>query len=239
MYIRCPKCGRRGHLPDRWAPGARSLRCRRCHANFPMPELAGVAAERQAGSAFGPAAARSRSPEPAEFLVDGFLGGFDASAGMPRRLGPSDSNYELTFTLHDAGGDSGAESDWDAQTDEIRPEAPSSDEIEALVPAATPTGGPEPWQHRFIETWGPVLIGVVLGLLAVAIPSIGYLSWRALGGGPAPGLHAPTLIAGFAGVVALLMIALPLILLAASVTELARDVRRLRDHLERRAGRTQ
>jgi hypothetical protein len=211
-------------------PEAQSLRCRKCNANFPTPELARLAVERQAG----PAAARARSPEPAALLVDGFLGGFDDSAGAPRRLGPGDSNYELTFTLRDAGDSS---TDWDAQTAGIPPEAPSSDVIEAVVPASATTGGPEPWHHRFIETWGLVLIVMVLGLVAIAIPVIGYLSWRVLGGGPAPDLPAPTLIAGFACTVALLMISVPLILLAACLTELARDVRRLRDHLERRAGR--
>jgi hypothetical protein len=73
-------------------------------------------------------------------------------------------------------------------------------------------------------------------LIAIAIPVIAYLTWRALGGGPSLNLPAPTLIAVLACAVALLMISVPLVLLAACLTELARDVHRLRDDLERKAG---
>jgi hypothetical protein len=221
-------------LPDRWVPEAHSLRCRKCQANFSPPDLARLAAERGAGPTLEPVAARARSKEPSAFVADGFFSGFDDLSESPRRLGPGDSNYELTFTLGDAGGDS--RTDWDPQAGDLAPEPPSSDEIEAVVPAAAATAGPEPWHHRFIESWGRVLIGAPLALIAIAIPVIAYLSWRALGGGPSLNLPAPTLIAGFACAVALLMISVPLVLLAACLTELARDVHRLRDNLERKAG---
>src|SRR5262249_51201794 len=143
MYIRCPKCGRRGNLPDRLVPEAHSLRCRKCQANFPTPELARLAAERGAGPTFEPVAARARSKEPSAFLADGFFSGFDVPTESPRRLGPGDSNYELTFTLGDPGGDSST--DWDAQPGDLAPEPPSSDEIEAVVPTAAATTAPERW----------------------------------------------------------------------------------------------
>jgi hypothetical protein len=199
-----------------------------------MPELARLAAERGAGQPFEPVAASARSQEPSAFLAEGFFGGFDVPTESSRRLGPGDSNYELTFTLEDPGGDS--RTDWDAQREELAPEAPSSDEIEAVMPTTAAPTGPEPWHHRFIESWGLVLIGAALALVAIAIPLIGYLFWRTFGGGPSLNLPAPTLIAGFVCAVSLLMISVPLILLAACLTELVRDVHRLRDHLERRVG---
>jgi hypothetical protein len=233
MYIRCPTCGRRGHLPDKWIPDAHSLRCRKCRANFSMPELTRLAAGRKAGPTFEPVAVRAGSQEPAAFLADGFFSGFDDPTESPRRLGPGDSNYELTFTLGDPGD---SRTDWDAQREDLAPEAPSSDEIEAVVPTIAAPTGPEPWHRRFIESWGLVLIGAALALVAIAIPVIGYLFWRTFGGGPSLNLPAPTLIAGFVCAVPLLMISVPLILLAACLTELVRDIHRLRDHLERMAG---
>jgi hypothetical protein len=235
MDIRCPKCGRRGQLPDRWVPHAQGLRCRRCQANFPTRELSRLATERTAAPTFESVGGRAVSPEPAAFLADGFFSAFDDAAKSPRRLGPGDSNYVLTCTLSDPSGDSST--DWDAQTVDLAPEAPSSDEIEAIGPASAAATGGEPWHRRFIESWGHVLLGAALALIAIAVPVIAYLSWRTFGGGPALDLPMPTLIAGFACALALLMIAVPLILLAACLTELVRDVRHLRDHLERRAGR--
>lgn len=220
MYIRCPKCGRRGHLPDRWAPEAHSLRCRKCRALFQTPELTGQAAERGAGPGFDSMVGNGPPEAPAAFLADGFFSGFDGDLDGARKTGPGDSSYELTFTLQDAEGDS----DWDADTDEMEAEAPSSDEIPATSRAvATPE--PAPWHRRFIASWVPGLIATALALIAVSVPLIAYLLWRTLGSAQPLAVPASPIIAGLAALVGLLMIAVPLLLLAAASTELARDVR--------------
>jgi hypothetical protein len=222
MYIRCPKCGRRGYLPDRLVPGATSLRCRRCKAHFLTPELSHLAVE--ATEAVGVAA------PPAAFLADGYFSGFDDEPGPPRERGPGDSNYELTFTLRDIGTDS--DTHWDASHQPIEPEAPSSDEIAAVVPAAAAAREPDSWPVGFLASWAAVWIRAALGLIAASVPAIGYLLWSAaVGAGP-----SPALVAGLACAVGLLMLTIPMMLLAACLAELARDVRRLRDHLERRTG---
>jgi zinc-ribbon domain len=232
MYIRCPKCGRRGYLPDRLVPGANSLRCRRCQAQFLTPELARLPAERGGGPAFDSAGGGGRTEQPEAFLADGFFSGFDDHPGPPRERGPGDSNYELTFTLHELGTDPGT--DWDAPTAVVEPEAPSSDEIAAVgAPAARLES--DSWPVRFLASWGLALIGAALGLIVVSVPLIAYWLWRAIGGAAAGG-PSPTLIAGFACAVALVMISIPMMLLATCLTDLVRDVRRLREHLERTTG---
>jgi hypothetical protein len=234
MYIRCPKCGRRGFLPDRLVPEANSLRCRKCRAQFLTPELAKLSSERVAGPAFDPkgAGTKREREKPGSFLTDGFFGGFEDSES-PRELGPGDSNYELTFTLRDARGDS--DDDWEAATGEIESEAPSSDEIEAVSMSRDASAGPGSWHHRFIVAWGPLWIGAVLALIAITIPVVGYLLWRTLGGAGEVDTPSPTLVAGLACTVALLVISVPLMLLAACLTEVVRDVRGPRDHAPRKA----
>ncbi len=166
---------------------------------------------------------------PATFLADGYFSGYDDESGSPRERGPGDSNYELTFTLRDLGGESGT--DWDAPAHGIEPEPPSSDEIPAVIPTVAGRVS-DAWHVRFVESWGRVVIGAALGLIAVALPVIVYLLWREIGGGR----PSPTLIAGFACAIGLLMISIPMMLVATCLTELVRDVRRLREHLERRSG---
>lgn len=231
MHIRCPKCGRRGYLPDRLAPEAHSLRCRKCRAHFTTPDLSRPVSERAVAPAFETAASVGIAEQPAAFLTDGFFSGFDDRRESPRDRGPGDSSYELTFTLRDAGSDSSTE--WEATAAAIEPEAPSSDEIEAIDAAAASSHAPDPWHVHFIESWARPLIIAALGMIAVAIAAIGYLVWRTAGSEPI-GSPLPTLIAGFACAIALLMIAIPLTVLAACLMDLVRDVRRLRQHLERR-----
>jgi hypothetical protein len=231
MYIRCPNCGRRGFLPDHLVPEANSLRCRKCRAQFLTPELAGRAAERGAGSPLdgnggGPTREKSGS-----YLADGFFGGFDAS-DSPREAGPGDSNYELTFTLRGTRDDS--DDDWEAAREDVS-EAPSSDEIEAVEMAIDRSSASETWHHRFLVAWGPLWIGGVMALIAVTIPIVGFLLWRMFAGGADVSIPSPILVAGLACTVALLVISVPLVLLAAGLTELVRDVRGLRDHLERKS----
>jgi hypothetical protein len=227
MYIRCPKCGRRGYLPDRLVPEANSLRCRRCKANFLTPELAGLSADRGGGPAFDAAGGVGLTDRPTAFVADGYFSGFDDEPGPPRERGPGDSNYELTFTLRDISADSSTE--WDTAAATVEPEPPSSDEIAAVSPAARVYRPSDSWHVHFIESWGRVFIGAAVGLIAVSIPFIVYVLSREDGVGT-----SPTLVAGFACTVGLLMISIPMMLLTTCLAELVRDVRRLREHLERK-----
>lgn len=230
MYIRCPKCGRRGQLPDRWIPEAHTLRCRRCRAMFKTPELARMSADVGVGPGFDSVSKVAREDQPSAFMTDGYFSGFDDPLLSPREPGPGDSNYELTFTLQDAEGD--PDSDWDSDTAEFVGEAPSSDEIPAPTPAAA-ISGLDPWPQRFIEAWGLRLIVSAMILIGALVPTIAYLVWRTIRSGPNLDVPTPTLIAGFACALALLMIAVPLILLAASLTQLVRDLRRLSQQADR------
>jgi hypothetical protein len=190
---------------------------------FVAAELTSVESARQSGPTFEPIAGRGMPEPPPSFVTDGFFSAYAEDILSPRPPGPGDSNYELAFSVQDLNGDAGP--DWDAEASEIEPEAPSTEEIRALSPSAWP--GPESWHHRFIASWGQGLIVTALALIGIAMPAIAYLLWQTLHLGQAPALLSPTLIAGFACAVALLMIAVPLLLLAASLTELVRDLRRL------------
>ncbi len=189
------------------------------------PELARKGAERAHGlRRLRGNGGRSESTEkPGSYRADGFFGGFDAS-DSPREAGPGDSNYELTFTLRGTPGDS--DDDWEAATEEMS-EAPSSDEIEAVELASDRSSAPESWHNRFLVAWGPLWIGGVLALIAVTIPdsSDTCSGGRSRRDDPRPAGPSPILVAGLSCTVALLVISVPLVLLAAGLTELVRDVR--------------
>jgi hypothetical protein len=232
MHIRCPNCGRRGILPDRLVPEASSLRCRKCRAQFLTPALAGKVADPGARPPFDGNGSGPTREQPGSYLADGFFGGFDASESR-RELGPGDSNYELTFTLREARADS--DDGWEAATEESQSEAPSSDEISTVKLAIDRSSATESWHHRFLSAWGSLWIGGVMALIAVTIPIVGHLLWRTFEGGTDVGIPPPILVAGLACTVALLVISVPLVLLAAGLIELGRDVRGLREHLERKS----
>ncbi|MHB1559248.1 MAG: zinc-ribbon domain-containing protein [Isosphaeraceae bacterium] len=232
MFIRCPNCGRKGHLPDHLAPEANSLRCRRCRANFPTPELARRAPARDEVPASVPADGFSARVEAQGFLTDGYFRGYD-DAEPGRSLGPGDSNYELIFTLRDAEPDAGDGWEADPEATDVDIEAPSCDEIPALAPTASAASGLAPWHHRFIESWGLLCVGSVVAMIAVMVPLEGYLIWRSLEGGS--GTALPAMVGGLACVLALLLVSLPLLLLATSLPALVRDIRGLREQLERGA----
>ncbi len=232
MFIRCPNCGRKGHLPDHLAPEANSLRCRRCRANFPTPGLARLAPARDEVPASVPADGFSGRVEAQGFLTDGYFRGYDdAEPGRP--LGAGDSNYELIFTLEDAGPDPGDGWEDDRTATDVDIEAPSSDEVPALAPTAPAARGLAPWHLRFVESWGLICVGAVVAMIAVMVPIEGYLIWRSFQGGP--GTALPAMVGGLACALALLLVSVPLLLLATSLPELVRDIRGLRERLEREA----
>ncbi len=232
MYIRCPHCGRKGYLPDRLAPEANSLRCRRCKAHFLTPELSQQALANEGGAGSGRADGFSTRSESRAFFTDGYFGGYDDNEPA-RPHGPGDSSYELIFTLQDTEGDSG--DDWEAGPLAGEVEAPSSDEVPALsaTPASPRARDVEPWHHRFIESWGMVCVGAVVAMIAVVVPLEAYLIWRSFTGGSGVALTAT--VAGLACALALLVVAVPLLLLATSLPELVRDIRGLRERIDRRA----
>lgn len=227
MYIRCPNCGRKGHLPDHLAPEANSLRCRRCRANFPTPELARLAPARDETSASVPAEAFSGRGGAQGFLNDGYFRGYDTEPA--RQLGPGDSNYELIFTLEDTGGD--LDDDWEANPAgaDTDTEEPSLDDIPAVAAAR----GLDPWHHRFIESWGLICVGAAIAMIALMVPIEGYLIWQSFRAESATAL--PAIVGGLACATALLLVSVPLLLLATSLPELVRDIRGLRERLERKA----
>lgn len=238
MFIRCPNCGRRGYLPDDLAPAAHSLRCRKCQAHFQTPALVPGRSERRGVTLIDQPSNRRASDDPVPFLAANDFAGFDEPEATPRHRSPGDSQYELTFTLKDSRGDSAI--DWENETQETPylahgavDEMPSSGEIEAIGPITDEPPLSEPWHYGFIESWGVVLIRLVLVLIGVSIPLLGVLVWRAIDAGHGLQRPTPTLIAGFACAISLLVISLPLMLLVALLGDLVRDIRRLRHHLDR------
>jgi hypothetical protein len=134
----------------------------------------------------------------------------------------------LTIALKDEPGASGDE--WmAADADVLEPEAPSSDEIEALIPTGT---GLSPSDSRFFESnmsWLRPLGYTSLGFVALSVLVVGYLLLCSLGllGGPivAPTTHA--LILASLGTVGFLLFGLWLIFLGLVLSDLAQSLRRL------------
>lgn len=217
MYIRCPNCGRRGHLPDRLAPEASSLRCRKCKAHFLTPELSLAGSRGGVEQAEGGRAREQARP----FAGEDFFSAFVDDGEIERELGPGDSNYELPFSLRDGMRDRG--DGWVAVDMAMEPEAPSSDEIEAIAPTAElavqDTIRPRTPVDRLLA-WGRIAwMGLLLGLIAAGTPVVVHLVWRAVSSGTESPSPSPTLVAGLACALALLMLAVPLSLLAGMLPE--------------------
>jgi len=244
MMIRCPKCDRMGYLPDDLAPEARSLRCRRCKANFLTADLAvkerhphrGVD-ESWRGTMETPGARQSRQ-NAAPFLSEGMFGRFDNPEPPLRTLGPGDSNYEMTFSLEDPRGD--ADVDWEKDPDDfLEPEAASSDEIEALKPMGAGPGGSDPWFYGFIVSWGRPLCFGVLGFVAFSVIVIGLMVANSLGvtGSWVMPTSIQTLIVACLGTTALLLIGTSMVFQVVFLVDLAKSIHRMHELENRLSGR--
>jgi hypothetical protein len=232
MMIRCPKCERVGYLPDRLVPEARSLRCRKCKENFSTTELAvkdggkqrRVSDDSWRGAALEtPGAGQSRQ-KAAPFRADGLFGRFGDPTPPLRTLGPGDSNYEMTFSIDDARGDS--DIGWDKDDDDLfEAEAPSSDEIEAMIPSGAESARPAPGSYGFMVSWGRTLCLGVLGFVAISVVLIGFLVASSLGmiGVRVIPESIQALIVASVGTIALLLIGASMIFQSVFLAELVRS----------------
>ena len=176
-----------------------------------------------------PVAGPSRQ-KAAPFLSDGLFGRFEEPSPPLRTLGPGDSNYEMTFSIEDARADSDA--DWEKETgDFLEAEAPSSDEIEAIIPGRKESPSSGPWFHDFIVSWGRTLCLVVLGFVGVSVLVIGFLvasSLRVTGGLAIPASIQAMIVASL-GTFALILIGAAMIFQSVVLAELVRTIHRMND----------
>ncbi len=218
------------------SPEARSLRCRRCQANFSPTEIA-LNSNKQRSMGAAPwrgAALESPLPTPslksAPYRADGHYSRFDEPEAPLRELGPGDSNYEMSFSLEDSGTESG--DDWEAELEnDPEIEGPSSDEIEAIMPASTRSPEPEPWFYPFLMSWGRILCFGVLGFVSLSVVIIGFLvacSLGVVGGLVVPAATQAIIVACF-GTASLLLIGLAMIFQSVFLADLARTVYRMRE----------
>ena len=237
--IRCPKCERVGHLPDVLAPGARSLRCRRCKSNFLTTELAVKDGRKSVGGPDDPW--RSDAPEPsrsgqlrpktAPFLAEGHFSRFDDSTPF-RKLGPGDSNYEMNFSLEDLPADS--EDDWNNEPEDfLEAEEPSSDEISAVITHNRELLYLGSRFVSFLVSWGSILCFGVMGLVAVSVLLIGYI----LVNSPALQIPIQMLILACLGIIALLLIGIALLMQSLCLAELTDAIYRKQEPVSRLPGR--
>ncbi len=192
---------------------------------FKTPELAPSGAGQALTAGFDAIAGVGRAETRSAYRNDGFFSGFDDPPVGTRLASPGDSNYELTFTLGDAEGESDPE--WGPIPDSTSPEPPSSDEIPVLAPVSIESD--ESWAYRFLRLWRTRMIVTASVLFGVGLPVLGYLLFQLLRPGSAPDRTTAALIAGLASALALLMLSVPLLLLASFMAELVREVRRLGD----------
>jgi hypothetical protein len=168
-----------------------------------------------------------------DFLSEGFSAGFDESEPARRGLGPGDSHYELSFALRDPVGDSGV--DWPAVSadDPQFGESPSGEFVEAF---GREVDAREPQYYRFIDSSGRFLFFGTLIFIIVSLPLFGFLLVHILGGGPAVNPAPLALIVGTIAAIAFLFISLGITALNVLLVDLARNIRRLRDHADQKAG---
>ena len=191
-----------------------------------------------AGRRHGDSGSRPVAPKSAPYRADGYLGRFD-NVGPPRRpLGPGDSNYEMTFAIDDTPRD--GDVDWDKDGEALfEPEAPSSDEIEAVIPKGPEMPRSEPWLYGFLARWGRPLCFGVIGFVVLSVLVIGFLVASSLGMAGIQAIPASlqTLIVASVGTIALLLIGLAMVFQCVFLADLVRSVQGRIEHQNRLSGR--
>jgi hypothetical protein len=144
----------------------------------------------------------------------------------------------MTFSIDDAHND--PDVDWDKYDEDfLEPEAPSSDEIEAVIPGGTGSARSDQWYYGFIVSWGRPLCLGVLGFVGFSVLVIGFLvanSLRVVGSQAIP-TSIQVLIVASLGTIALLLIGTAMIVQSAFLADLARSIQRMPDPKKRLSGR--
>jgi hypothetical protein len=177
-----------------------------------------------------PAAALHRERPMLPSPSDGLFGGFDEEDLPPRPLGPGDSHYELTAIDESAPAASG--DDWPAVSSAVTAEDWGASE------AQVDWGGSEalavePGLYKGIVSWGRVQFFAVMGFGALSLAALGFLLVRALTGKPLLDSSHSALVVGLIGIIAFLLLSITTGLLGVLLLDLARNLRRLRDHVDR------
>jgi len=151
----------------------------------------------------------------------------DPSATM---LGPGDSHYELSPIVD------GEDEDSHAQVGAHEPHSWSSEKRgSALTEEDAGTDGlpTSPRYFRFIESWGRYYFGLASGFGALALVALIFFLVRMILVGPYVSSAVAALIVGCVGLIAFLLLAVTGAAGYLLMVDLARNVRRLRDHSER------
>jgi hypothetical protein len=223
-----------GYLPDDLAREAQRLRCRRCSARFMTDSLSSKGADQRARAPRESSGTSRTQVAAVPFVADAFFAGFDESEPAIRPLGPDDSQYELTFSFQDPQGGSGV--DWPAEpADDPEFEAARSGEFAASFSSGE-VATSEPWYYRFIDSSGRLLFIGALILVIMSLPLLGFLLVHVLGGSAAVNPTTLALIVGSVAAMSFLFISLAITALNVLLVDLARNIRRLRDHADRKAG---
>jgi zinc-ribbon domain len=131
MLIQCPKCKRKGDIPDRFGLAAHSVRCRTCQTQFTTVPLTAREHSDLLTSPLNEApdtqiAANHARPHLPSFRIDGERNDIDS---LPAARGPGDSHYEWPVISDMEQDDSQVELPAFTASDE-----PSSDDLPAFEP---------------------------------------------------------------------------------------------------------
>ena len=191
MMIRCPKCHRMGYLPDRLASAAGAEQLTLPEMQGELPDDGGCRQGGQSTSGGGrvrgaatrwtlppgrPIACQAAAP----FLAEDPSDRFDEPTPPAPCSVRATPIMRMTFSIDDPRDESG--DDWEKDPEDfLEPEAPSSDEIEAIIPIGAGSARSDSWFYGFIVSWGRPLCFGVLGFVAFSVLIIGFLVANSLG----------------------------------------------------------
>jgi hypothetical protein len=155
---------------------------------------------------------------------NGFFAGFDEDE--PPRLvhGPGDSHYELAVSFEDVIDELGDE--WATTSVLVQGHSASS-----ARPGASKVSRPDPWYYKTIDSLSRFQFFVVWGFGGLALLLFVLLLVRTWNGGTL--LESiPSLVVGFVGTVAFLLVSSTIMALNLLLADLARNLRKLKDHAD-------
>jgi hypothetical protein len=207
MLIQCPKCERKGDIPDRFGLSPHSVRCRRCKTQFmTVPFAAGEHGDLVT-------TASDEAPD-AQIVVDlsgrispsvGAIGDGKQFGPLPDARGPGDSHYEWPV-INDVDIDDSqvdlpafsADDDWSSDEMAVLESDASSDEIPVAEPAPLAATGPGA-RFRFVAA-------ILIRVLSLAI--FGFFVLQGVLNAQTVGLSIAALVAGCLGIGGLLLLSM-------------------------------
>jgi len=180
--------------------------------------------------AFGPNQKAAIANDRSRLATEPLIGGFDDHDYSEIELGPGDSQYELS-----SGGEAFPDYDSQAELPAIGSRQADPIPIPATDLRNARSSKPAPivpWYGRLVEIWTRYQIVVTLGYGALGIVVLGFCLIRTSFGGQSLTPASSSLVVGFLGAIAFVLLSLSGLAQSILLIDLARRLRRLHNDFD-------